>query len=205
MGLPRLAVTQPGHCFPRELRTPRQIASRLLRLPDRERLRSKAHIGGHRAFSGVMARTITAFFRTPGEAQTTEKQLFENGFTREEISFVTGDTREHETPSVGPVQDSGAEVEAGRDTWIGGATVGAAAGGLIGLLKEYGVPAEEAEFYAEGVRRGGALLTVHGVSEDREDAAKKICQENGAVASEELAREWGRSAPGSTPRVRKAG
>ncbi len=182
-----------------------------------------------------MARTITAFFRTPGEADVAQKQLFANGFGRDEVSFVTGDTRGHETPSVGPVLDSGAEVEAGRDAWvggavglvagaiaavlpgigpliavgpiaaaIGGAAVGTAAGGIIGLLKEYGVPEDEAEFYAEGVRRGGALLTVHGVSEDREDVAEKIFKESGAVGVEELAQEYGRNRE-AEPRVRKAG
>jgi hypothetical protein len=183
-----------------------------------------------------MARTITAFFRTPGEAQTAEKRLFDNGFRRDEVSFVTGDTRGHETPSVGPVMDSGAEVETGRDVWvggaiglaagaiaavlpgigpliaigplagaIGGATVGATAGGIIGLLKEHGIPEEEAEFYAEGVRRGGALVTVHGVSEDREHVAEKIFKESGAVGTEELAEEWARADGEGQPHVRKAG
>lgn len=182
-----------------------------------------------------MARTITAFFRTPGEADVAQKHLFANGFTREDVSFITGDTRGHETPSVGPVLDSGAEVEAGRDAWvggavglvagaiaavlpgigpliaigpiagaIGGAAIGTATGGIIGLLKEYGVPEEEAEFYAEGVRRGGALLTVHNLSEDREDVAKEILEEDGAVATEELAREYGRQRE-VPPKVRKAG
>lgn len=172
-----------------------------------------------------MARTITAFFRTPGEADAAQRNLFANGFRREEVSFITGDTRGHETPSVGPVLDSGAEVEAGRDAWvgsaiglaagaiaavipgigpliaigplagaIGGAAIGAAAGGIIGLLKEYGVPEEEAQFYAEGVRRGGALLTVHDVSEEREETARKIFKDSGAVGTEELADEYGRAA-----------
>ena len=151
--------------------------------------------------------------------------MFANGFIRDEVSFVTGDTRGHQTPKVGPVLDSGAEVEAGRDAWvggavglaagaiaavlpgigalialgplagaIGGAAIGAATGGIIGLLKEYGVPEEEAEFYAEGVRRGGALLTVHDVSEEREAIAQKIFKDDGAVGTEELANEYGRAA-----------
>jgi hypothetical protein len=182
-----------------------------------------------------MAKTITAFFRTPAEADAAQKDLIANGFRREEVSFVTGDTRGHETPSVGPVLDAGGEVEAGRDAWvggavglvagaiaavlpgigpliaigpiagaIGGAAIGTATGGIIGLLKEYGVPEEEAQFYAEGVRRGGALLTVHDISEDREDAASKILKKDGAVGVEELAAEYGREHE-APPRVRKAG
>ncbi|HKE22920.1 MAG TPA: hypothetical protein VKB88_11055 [Bryobacteraceae bacterium] len=172
-----------------------------------------------------MARTVTSFFRTPREAEIAQRRLFEKGFSRNEVSFVAGDTRGHETPKVGPVLDSGAEVEAGRDAWfggavglaagaiaavlpgigpliafgplagaIGGAAVGAAAGGIIGLLKEHGVPEEEAQFYAEGVRRGGALLTVHNVSEEREALARTIFQQSGAVATEQLADEYGRAA-----------
>ena len=49
-----------------------------------------------------MARTITAFFRTPGEAQTAEKRLFDNGFRRDEVSFVTGDTPGMRRPVLDP-------------------------------------------------------------------------------------------------------
>ena len=182
-----------------------------------------------------MAKTITAFFRTPGEADIALRHLFANGFRREEVSFVAGDTRGHETPSVGPLLDSGAEVEAGRDAWvggavglmagaiaavlpgigpliaigpiagaIGGAAIGTAAGGVIGLLKEYGVPEEEAQFYAEGVRRGGALVAIHNMSKDRVDAARRILEEDGAVGVEALAEEYGRGHD-APPRVRRAG
>jgi hypothetical protein len=183
-----------------------------------------------------MAKTITAFFRTPAEAEMAARQLFENGFSHEEVSFVTGDTSGHQTPAVGPVMDSGAEIEAGRDAWvggaiglaagaiaavlpgigaliaigplagaIGGATVGAAAGGMVGLLKEHGIPEEEAQFYAEGVRRGGALVTVHGVSKEREDKAGEVFKQSGAVGTEELAEEWARADRESEARLRKAG
>jgi hydrogenase maturation factor len=38
--------------------------------------------------------------------------------------------------------------------------LGAAAGGLVGALTALGVPAEEAEYYAEGIRRGSVLIMV---------------------------------------------
>ncbi|GAB5519930.1 MAG: hypothetical protein RhofKO_21810 [Rhodothermales bacterium] len=41
-----------------------------------------------------------------------------------------------------------------------GAGAGAATGGLIGALVGAGVPDDDAEFYAEGVRRGGTLVMV---------------------------------------------
>ena len=58
-------------------------------------------------------------------------------------------------PGVGPVLAAGPLVAA-----LAGAGIGAAAGGLIGALTDLGVPEEEAHYYAEGVRRGGVLVTV---------------------------------------------
>ncbi|TIX61681.1 MAG: hypothetical protein E5V33_17245, partial [Mesorhizobium sp.] len=46
---------------------------------------------------------------------------------------------------------------------VGGAVVGGAAGGaaggIVGALTESGVPERDAHVYAEGVRRGGSLVT----------------------------------------------
>jgi hypothetical protein len=54
-------------------------------------------------------------------------------------------------PGVGPVVAAG---------WLAAtAAVGGAAGGLIGALTDSAVPEEDAHVYAEGVRRGGALVT----------------------------------------------
>jgi hypothetical protein len=73
---------------------------------------------------------------------------------------------------------------------IGGMTIGAAAGGVVGLLKDHGISEEEAQFYAEGVRRGGALVTVHAISDDREKEVRKILDDKGAIEIERLADEW---------------
>jgi hypothetical protein len=58
-------------------------------------------------------------------------------------------------PGVGPVVAAG---------WLAstalGALAGGAAGSLIGALVESGVPEEDAHVYAEGLRRGGVVLTV---------------------------------------------
>ena len=57
-------------------------------------------------------------------------------------------------PGIGPVVAAG---------WLAALAVGAAgggvAGGLIGALVESGVSKENAELYAEAVRRGGAIVT----------------------------------------------
>ena len=61
-------------------------------------------------------------------------------------------------PGVGPVVAAGwlVATAAGAAT---GAVVGGAAGGLVGSLTGAGVPEHDAQFYAEGVRRGGNLVT----------------------------------------------
>src|SRR5208337_657093 len=56
-----------------------------------------------------------------------------------------------------------------------GAVVGAAAGGLVGSLTGAGVPERDAQFYAEGVRRGGTLVTVR-VDDARASTARELVQ-----------------------------
>jgi uncharacterized membrane protein len=75
---------------------------------------------------------------------------------------------------------------------LGGLAVGAAAGGLIGLLRDHGISKEEAEFYAAGVKRGGSLVLVHGVPDDRTAGARKILDDHGAIEVEKLADEYSR-------------
>ncbi len=84
-------------------------------------------------------------------------------------------------PGIGPLIAIGPLAAA-----IGGMGVGAAAGGVIGLLHDQGVSKEEAEFYAEGVAKGGSLVTVHGVSGDRATEARKILDKQGAIEVEKL-------------------
>jgi len=63
-------------------------------------------------------------------------------------------------PGVGPVIAAGPLVAALTGGAIG-ALAGAPTGGLVaGLIKTHNVDAEDAEVYAEGVRRGETLLTV---------------------------------------------
>jgi len=58
-------------------------------------------------------------------------------------------------PGVGPVVAAGWLIAT-----LTGAGIGAAGGGLLGSLVHAGVPEEHAHTYAEGVRRGGTLVTV---------------------------------------------
>src|SRR6202035_4694372 len=57
-------------------------------------------------------------------------------------------------PGIGPVVAAGWLVATAA-----GAVAGAAAGGLLGSLTGAGISKEQAHLYAEGVRRGGTLVT----------------------------------------------
>ena len=65
-------------------------------------------------------------------------------------------------PGLGPVVAAG---------WLAatavGAAAGAATGGIIGALTQAGVSKEDAEVYAEGVRRGGTLVSARVPEADR--------------------------------------
>jgi hypothetical protein len=64
-------------------------------------------------------------------------------------------------PGVGPVVAAGWLVALAV-----GAVGGAAAGGILGGLVGSGISKEHAEVYAEGVRRGGSLVSVRTTQED---------------------------------------
>jgi hypothetical protein len=61
-------------------------------------------------------------------------------------------------PGVGPVVAAGWLVSTLAGA-IAGAAVGTATGGIIGSLTDAGVDEDDAHVYAEGVRRGGTLVT----------------------------------------------
>lgn len=65
-------------------------------------------------------------------------------------------------PGLGPVVAAG---------WLAatalGAAAGAATGGVVGALTEAGVSREDADSYAEGVRRGGTLVSARVADADR--------------------------------------
>ncbi|MBZ9897445.1 MULTISPECIES: general stress protein [unclassified Mesorhizobium] len=61
-------------------------------------------------------------------------------------------------PGVGPVVAAG-WLAATATGAVAGAVAGGAAGGIIGALTDSGVSENDANVYAEGVRRGGTLVT----------------------------------------------
>jgi hypothetical protein len=87
-------------------------------------------------------------------------------------------------PVIGPVLAAGPIVAA-----LTGAGVGAAAGGLIAALTEAGIPEEDAEHYAEGIRRGDVLVSVHARPGEAQRISD-IMDSAGAVDVDSRLKDW---------------
>jgi hypothetical protein len=94
-------------------------------------------------------------------------------------------------PGVGPVIAAGplAAVLAGLAGAGAGAIAGGITGGLIGALVDIGVPEETASYYSEGVRRGGALLTIR-TEDNMSGRAVNIMNRHNPVDINSKASEW---------------
>lgn len=87
-------------------------------------------------------------------------------------------------PGVGPVIAAGPLLAA-----LTGAGVGAVTGGLIGAMVDMGIPDEEANLYAEGVRRGHVLVTAQ-VPDTSVDVAARIMESGDAINIHREADTW---------------
>lgn len=87
-------------------------------------------------------------------------------------------------PGLGPVVAAGWLVSA-----LTGAGIGAAAGGLAGGLTGAGMTESEAAAYAEGVRRGGTLVTVR-CPEGRTEQVIAALKGAGSIDLDERAQGW---------------
>lgn len=124
-------------------------------------------------------KTIVGLFDSFQDAQETIRDLEASGFKQDRMSVVTqhqvlAEEQDGGAAGAGAVIGAGFGVLAGLAAVtipgiglvaaigpiIASGVLGAVAGGLIGSLVDAGVPAEHAEYYAEGVRRGGTLVAV---------------------------------------------
>jgi uncharacterized protein (TIGR02271 family) len=87
-------------------------------------------------------------------------------------------------PGVGPALAAGPIA-----SLLVGAGIGGVTGGVAGALANMGVPEEEAGYYAEGVRRGGTLVTV-ATADDRADDVAAIMSRHNPVDIDERAGRW---------------
>jgi uncharacterized membrane protein len=174
---------------------------------------------------------VVGVFSDPEQARDAILKLREAGFSQENISMVTrsgGDNAERKSdsnvatdagigaaagglggillslaamtvPGIGMVVAAGPLLAA-----LGGAGIGAVAGGLIGALTDVGVPEEEAHYYAEGVRRGDAVVTIRANTAGDAERARNIMNDNGAAdiaarVSSWRTRGWAGHNPGNEP------
>ena len=89
-------------------------------------------------------------------------------------------------PGFGPILAAGPIAAA-----LAGAGAGAVAGGIVGALTDVGISEDDAQFYAESVRRSGAVVTVR-ADESRAAQAEEILDRHDAVDIEERVAEWKR-------------
>jgi hypothetical protein len=159
-----------------------------------------------------MTTTVIGLIEDPSEAQKAVDELLRAGFDKEDVGVVTSDTmREALTaaagastgmlvgglagmllgaaalmiPGIGPVLVAGPAL-----TLFGSTTLGLLAGGLIGGLTAKGIPEDDAHFYAEGVRRGAALITVAAKTDELARRALEILKSHGGVDLDERATRW---------------
>jgi hypothetical protein len=178
-----------------------------------------------------MAKTVIGILENPSAAQQAVDELLKSGFERRDIGVISSDLmREAATaatgaskgmafgalagmllsaatmmiPGLGPILVAGPGL-----TLLGGTTLGALAGGIVGALKARGVPEEQANFYAEGVRRGGTLITVNAKTDELAQRAVDILKRHGAVDIDQRVADWKRFGWGGhfgrvTQRAKKA-
>jgi hypothetical protein len=94
-------------------------------------------------------------------------------------------------PGIGPVLAAGplAAALSGLAGAGVGAVAGGVAGGLIGALVDMGVPEEQANYYAEAVRRGGTLVTVQ-TDENMSGRVMDIMNRYNPVDVNERSQRW---------------
>lgn len=87
-------------------------------------------------------------------------------------------------PGIGPLVAAGPIA-----AMLTGAGIGAVAGGLIGGLRQLGVSDTDAQYYAEAVRRGGALVIVR-ADDARAPAVADAMRSHGAIDIEQRVASW---------------
>ena len=112
-------------------------------------------------------RLVTAFFDSRGEAEDAIESLVEAGVSRDSIRFMPGDERDLS-------DTAGAETEP-RGFWDS--------------LGDWLLPDEDRSTYAEGLRRGGYLLSVD-ASDSQYEAVIDILDDEGTIDLDERAESW---------------
>lgn len=124
------------------------------------------------------SRTLTAFFRDRSDAEEAARELAAAGIARDAIRMVPG----NESDNVAV-----ADVDTDRR-------------GFWEALGDFFFPDDDREVYAEGLRRGGYLVTVNAASEDQHARALDILDDEGTIDVDEWSDSW--RAEGWSPSAR---
>lgn len=165
----------------------------------------------------MTTRTMTAMFDKYSDAREAITRLEAAGVPHDQISIVSNDASHKQYhdrddtgagtgASLGSLLGGGTGLLAGLGLlaipglgpvvaagWLAstllGAGVGAAAGGLVGSLTHAGIDEADAHAYAEGVRRGGTLVTVR-AEEGMSRKIADILDDHGTIDMDERETSW---------------
>lgn len=110
--------------------------------------------------------TVTAFFRDKSDAEEATRKLASAGISESNIRLVPG----REPDSV-----AATDTDNGKGFWE--------------ALGDFFFPADDREIYAEGLRRGGYLVTAS-VTEAQHEAAIDILDDDGTIDVDEWSESW---------------
>ena len=120
-----------------------------------------------KSLSSKPSNTLTAFYEDREVAEGAVERLVGAGVSRDSVRLVEGNDR------VSP------ETTSSDDTK-----------GFWESLGDFFFPSADRAMYSEGLRRGGYLVTVTGVSADLADTALDILDDEGSVDIDERAASW---------------
>ncbi len=167
-----------------------------------------------------MAKTVVALYDEFDTARNAVEALVDAGFNRGDISLVANDASGKYAEYVNNNDDVSAGEGAGFGAVVGalvglgvalipgigpvlaagplaaalmagiGAASGALTGGIVAGLVDFGIPEEHAQTYAEGVRRGGTLVSVHIEQNEWADRAQSVLNRYNPIDINERSGEW---------------
>ncbi len=137
-------------------------------------------------------RAVTAMFDNRSDAESAVDELVEAGFAREDIRLVPGYEKDSDTGTSGGMSSA-----SGASSYTGGVSSRSDTSyrghednrGFWESLSDFFFPDEDRYSYAEGLRRGGYLVTVN-TTETNHDQAVAILDDEGTIDLDEREDQW---------------
>lgn len=160
-----------------------------------------------------MAKTVMALLQNGEEARRAVDDLLASGFEKKDIGVVAKDDVPAEFKAIMKDMGKGAAVGAltglvlaattlmipgfgpllvagPAAALVAGLAYGGLAGGIIGAFISKGVPEEHAHAYAEGLRRGGTLVTAHARNDEAAQRGVEVMKRHGAQSMNDRMQQW---------------